>query len=190
MESVVTCGEVMFVQYPWQGVIPGRIPPIGEMGFHPCKDGHEMVLAIIGWWNDLANFIDKEELKDEKYSTQAGRFIYTPELRAIIADAFAKRGKYELFTSAQERRLPFGYAATTEDLLSDPQHKSRGYFVEVEHPKAGKLCYPGAPFKMSETPWQAGQHAPMLGQHNEEVYCNLLGYTKEDLIKLRERDII
>jgi len=65
----------------------------------------------------------------------------------------------------------------------------RKYFVDIEHPVGGKITYPGAPFKMSETPWQA-ERAPLLGEHNEEVLCRRLGYSQEDLVKLRERNII
>ena len=60
--------------------------------------------------------------------------------------------------------------------------------MEVEHPEMDWLTCPGAPALMSETPWQTGR-APLLGEHNEEVYSKL-GYTKDDLVKLRERGVI
>ena len=48
--------------------------------------------------------------------------------------------------------------------------KERGYFVEFPHPAVGTLRYPGAPFRMSETPRRQSMPAPTLGQHNEEVF--------------------
>jgi len=66
----------------------------------------------------------------------------------------------------------------------------REYFVEVDHPVAGKLKYPGAPGKLSETPWEIERPAPLLGQHNEEIYCQRLSYAREELAKLRMGGII
>ncbi|MEK7849124.1 MAG: CoA transferase, partial [Chloroflexota bacterium] len=78
----------------------------------------------------------------------------------------------------------------TRDMLQDPQYKSRDYFVQSEHPKAGPLTYAGAPFKMSETPWQVRRPAPMLGEHNEEVFCGRLGLSREELVRLRQAGVI
>ena len=61
--------------------------------------------------------------------------------------------------------------------------------VDVEHPVTGNFKYPGAPFRAEEMPWQVKRAAPLLGQHNEEVY-GALGYTKEDLVRLRETGVI
>ena len=76
-----------------------------------------------------------------------------------------------------------------EQLLDTPQHKAREYFVDIDHPETGKLTYPGAPFRLSETPWHAGR-APLLGEHNREIYCGSLGYSKDDFVKLKEEGVI
>jgi crotonobetainyl-CoA:carnitine CoA-transferase CaiB-like acyl-CoA transferase len=78
---------------------------------------------------------------------------------------------------------------TPGDLLSDPHFKERGYWAEIEHPVAGKLTYSGAPFRMEEGGWQIRKPVPLLGQHNEQVYGEL-GYSKEDLVQLRQSGII
>ena len=78
----------------------------------------------------------------------------------------------------------------TEEIMESPQHEARDFFEEVDHPVMGKVTMPGAPFKMMETPWQVPNPAPLLGQHNEEIYCGRLGYTKDDLVRLREQGII
>jgi crotonobetainyl-CoA:carnitine CoA-transferase CaiB-like acyl-CoA transferase len=76
-----------------------------------------------------------------------------------------------------------------DELMADPQYKARGFFQEIDHPLAGRLTYPGAPFRMSETPHQAGR-APLLGEHSEEIYCQRLGFDKSDLVTLRENGVI
>jgi len=76
-----------------------------------------------------------------------------------------------------------------EDVFNDPHLAARGFFVEVDHPYTGPLKYPGANFKMSETEWKAGR-APLLGEHNREVYCDRLGYSAEELVRMREQGVI
>ncbi|MFO8010360.1 MAG: CoA transferase, partial [Dehalococcoidia bacterium] len=68
--------------------------------------------------------------------------------------------------------------------------RERGFFVDVDHPVAGKVTQAGAPFIMSETQWSVERPAPTLGQHNEQVFCDRLGYSKEQLIDLRKAGII
>ena len=74
-------------------------------------------------------------------------------------------------------------------LLRDAHFRERNYWEEIEHPVAGKFIYPGAPIKMGVGGWQIRRPAPLLGQHNEEVYGDL-GYDKEDLVQLRQSGII
>ena len=78
---------------------------------------------------------------------------------------------------------------TTQELVESPQLNARGFFVEVDHPATGPLTYPGAPFKMSETPWQVGR-APLLGEHNREVFGGILGYSSSELVQLRQQGVI
>jgi CoA:oxalate CoA-transferase len=62
--------------------------------------------------------------------------------------------------------------------------------VEKDHAKTGVLKYPGAPYKLSQSPWQLKRAAPLLGEHNEEIYCGRLGYPREELARLRRGGII
>ena len=74
--------------------------------------------------------------------------------------------------------------------MNDPQLAHRGYFVEQEHPVMGTLKFPGAPFNMEATPWQAGNPAPSAGQHNGEVLAGRLGYTAGQQAWLRSQGVI
>jgi len=67
--------------------------------------------------------------------------------------------------------------------------RAREYFQEVEHPLAGRLTYPGPPFRMSEVQWRAGR-APLLGEHNREVYCGELGLSAGGLARLRAAEVL
>jgi crotonobetainyl-CoA:carnitine CoA-transferase CaiB-like acyl-CoA transferase len=63
------------------------------------------------------------------------------------------------------------------------QTRARGFFAELDHAEAGTQVYPTAPYRFSKTPW-SGRPAPLLGQDNEQVYCEGLGYSRQDLERL------
>jgi crotonobetainyl-CoA:carnitine CoA-transferase CaiB-like acyl-CoA transferase len=73
-----------------------------------------------------------------------------------------------------------------EKLFYDPQHKARGFFIEVEHLRLGRMEYPGRPFMMSETPWQVSG-APLLGEHNREILIERLGYSEEETAQMKSQ---
>ena len=113
------------------------------------------------------------------------------EFSKVLQSAFGTREKYEIFLAAhQERRLIYGVVQEPKEVLSNPQYEARAYFVELEHPVAGTATYPGAPFIMSQTPWQARSPAPTLGQHNQDVLCERLGYSLAELTRLTAAGVI
>jgi len=157
-----------------------------------CKDGYLGANAYtFQQWEQLLQWMGKPELL-EKFSTALGReYIraHAEEITEQLAPWFLDKYKDETFHAAQERRIPFAPIPTTEDLLQCPQLQAREWFATAEHPRTGPIAYPGAPFKMGQTPWRIGRPAPLLGEHNDEVYCRL-GYSKDDLVRMRERGII
>jgi crotonobetainyl-CoA:carnitine CoA-transferase CaiB-like acyl-CoA transferase len=86
-------------------------------------------------------------------------------------------------------RAPVAYVHDMADLYESPQLAAREYFHDVEHPLAGTHRYPGAPVTMSETPWRAGR-APLLGEHNGEIFTGLLGLSDDELTVLRGEGVI
>ena len=77
-----------------------------------------------------------------------------------------------------------GDAAGSEHL------RARGFFADLNHPEAGTLNYPTALFKLSRTPMRYDRSAPLLGEHNEEIFCNRLGYSRDDLVLMRRTGVI
>jgi crotonobetainyl-CoA:carnitine CoA-transferase CaiB-like acyl-CoA transferase len=100
-----------------------------------------------------------------------------------------ERNMMEIVEEAQAAGVMSTPYNTPGSLLSDPHFRERGYWKEIDHPVVGRLTYPGAPFRMGEGGWQIRRSAPLLGQHNEEVYGEL-GYSKEDLTQLRQSGVI
>ena len=75
-------------------------------------------------------------------------------------------------------------------MVNDPHLKEREFFVQTDHPVAGEVSFPGAPFNMSLTPWQLKNPAPILGQHNQEVYSGILGHSPEEIDCWHEQGVV
>jgi CoA:oxalate CoA-transferase len=99
------------------------------------------------------------------------------------------RNKNEIVAIFQKAGIPCAPLNTTEDLLADAQLADRGYFVQIDHPASGRLTYPGAPFRLMQTPFAIRRPAPLLGQHNAEVLGDL-GYDANDLAVLSAAGVI
>lgn len=189
---------IYLLGYACAGVITTRWPPPREavrmmilpQGVYPCKDGFVNTLSLPQWWPRYLEAMEMPELKDDPrfqniFSAEAGM-----EFDAIWYSWLADRTKDELFEIFRRANIASAPVNSPEDILSNPHLKAREYFTEIDHPETGKVTYPGAPIHMMETPSKARYHAPLLGQHNKEIYCDRLGYTREDLVKLRESGII
>jgi crotonobetainyl-CoA:carnitine CoA-transferase CaiB-like acyl-CoA transferase len=189
---------IYLLAYACAGVITTRWPPPREavrmmilpQGVYPCKDGFVNTLSLPQWWPRYLEAMEMPELKDDPrfqniFSAEAGM-----EFDAIWYSWLADRTKDELFEIFRRANIASAPVNSPEDILSNPHLKAREYFTEIDHPETGKVTYPGAPIHMMETPSKARYPAPLLGQHNKEVYCDRLGYTREDLVKLRESGII
>jgi formyl-CoA transferase len=85
--------------------------------------------------------------------------------------------------------IPAGAVLDNDELLHDPTLRERGMFVEIDHPTRGEIVIPGWPVKMSNSDVLVTP-APLLGQHNEEVLGEVLGYTPEKVAELREAKLI
>ena len=76
------------------------------------------------------------------------------------------------------------------DTVDDPHLAARGMFIEVDHPKAGRIKVPNFPVKFSETPGEVTSSAPLLGQNNREILTEVLGYTEEQMEELEKERVI
>jgi len=157
---------------------------------YPCRDGYAAVIsAPVRHWLKGAWIFDEPRLLDEKYRHMTDRMRHRQELEDLIRPWLNAHDKQEIFELGQAQHLAFGYLATLPEVLASPQHRSREFFVEVDHPAAGRHRYGGAPFKMSETPWRS-HRAPLLGEHNQDIYAGELAYAPGEIKGWREAGII
>ncbi len=160
------------------------------ISIYPCKDGYVAISASARPQQEqLYALIGRPELiQDERFLTPQDRIDNADIFDEMLVPWLKDRTREELFHTLSDWRIPCAPVSEPEDLLKDENYRVREFFVDIEHPVAGTLTYPGAPFKMSLTPWATGR-APLLGEHNGEV-LGRLGLGKEDLVRLRERGII
>ena len=141
-------------------------------------------------WGAVVELLDAPELDDERFSNASERLANAEELGEILDRVFESKKKQEMFYAAHQQRFIFGVIDSPEEVLDNPQFEARKYFVDLEHPEMGSIKFPGAPFLMSGTPWEARQAAPTLGQHSQEVLRDRLGYSEPEIAQLRTMEVI
>ena len=179
--------------YNYMGADKGRRPVRGS-GFEelmPARDGY-VVPSVQGSqpWETVAGLIGLEELHDPKFAAGAGRIAHGEELKALLIQGLAQWDRLPLFLASGERRLVFGMAQDAGDLMACPHLQARGFFREIDHPVVGPAPHPGMGAALSELPADAPSPAPLLGQHNAEIYRDALGYAPDDLAALRYAGVI
>jgi crotonobetainyl-CoA:carnitine CoA-transferase CaiB-like acyl-CoA transferase len=194
-ESMVSALRDTSTAFGYTGVVKWRQPrETGEISRGPVKvsDGYIMPITFGAVdWNATAEFLDAPALADEKFATSESRIANAEELEAVLSEAFLKRDKFEIFYEAhKQRRLIYGVVHDPKEVTENPQYIWREFFQEIEHPVAGNLTYPGAPFIMSDTPWAVTAPSPTLGQHNNEIYHDRLGIPHTELARLSAAGVI
>ncbi|MDR9458951.1 MAG: CoA transferase [Dehalococcoidia bacterium] len=189
-EAVASILEASLTMYHYSGFIRERTGSRHHLQcpsrVMPAKDRLMHVQAGANW-DHFSAFLEEPRLMEPRFASIL-RYNYADEVEELIQRRLEKRDSMELFVSGQEWRIPFALVLQIDELMGDPQHEARGFFQQIDHPMAGRLTYPGAPFKMSETP-PVIRRAPLLGEQNEEVYAGTLGLSKENMIDLKEHGI-
>ena len=165
--------------------------------FHsPTIDGAVYLLALRpDHWDRLASWIHEktgiEEVLDEMLKGPSTvRFPFVELVEYYCTELTKLYRSQEFFEEADRRGITVGPVNTTADLMNDPHLAARSYWVEVDHPETGPLPYAGPPFRHGETPAAIRRPAPLLGQHNDEIYGEELGLSSDRIQALRRNGVI
>lgn len=185
--------------------ITGRSTTGAKMrAIYPCRDGYINFIvyggvagratnkALVAWMQE--DNMAPQFLLDKVWDTFNIATVTQEEIDEIekpIAAFLATKTKAEFFENAIKRRM-LGYpVATAADIASDPQLKARSFWQEIEHPELGvKITYPGGFGKFSGAPCGIRKRAPLIGEHNQEVYREELGLSSAELVRLKESGVI
>ncbi len=136
----------------------------------------------------LAGELKGEEWKDPWYRQRPENIRKIDE---IFCTFLMKHTKIDLYEDGQKRGFEIAPVNTIPEVAGNVQLRKRGYFVPMEHPDlCATLEYLGPPFRLSVTPWEMKKCAPLIGEHNEEIYLHELGLNRRELLGLKEAGII
>jgi len=190
-EAVASILEGALTAYSYSGYVMQRIGPRHQ---HKCpstvmraRDRYVHIQSG-AYWDHFAALVEAPQLMEPRLAS-VFRYRYADEVEAAISPWVERHAAEEIFDRGQEWRIPVAMVLGVEELTSDPQYEARGYFQQMDHPRAGRLAYPGGPFRMSRTPAEA-RRAPLLGEHNGDIYAGMLGLPSDYIAELEEQGVI
>ncbi len=187
-------------EYPnrtFNGVVPRSGNASG--GGHPgsalrCAPGgpNDYVYLIIQpqIWEPLCNEMGRPDLiADPKYATPEARVLILDEVFRIIEAWTQQYTKYEVLERCNAHDIPCGPVLAMSELLEDQSLRARGMVAAVEHPQRGTYYTVGCPLGLSDSPVEY-RRAPLLGEHNDELLKELMGYDAAQVASLRTEGVI
>lgn len=171
---------------------------IGNRGYHSfnglfkAEDGWVMVSTATNHiWKRFVTALGKKEMADDpRYQTDMHRFREVDSIHEALNGWFEKRKVDEAIQTLQSARVPCARLNTVDKLLTDPQVQARKIVNFMNYPELGEMPIPGFPIKFSLTPGSIETPSPRLAEHNDEVYSQLLGFTKEKIDALKQNNVI
>jgi len=190
--SMATLQTANLNYYTWHGINRGRTglnhpfsdqQPSYDLNrkfprvLYPCTDGwvaHAAHLAPPTAWSDfvkwLSDYDSQQDLADNQYNDPEIRHGKQPHINDVMLSHCSKLTMQELYHSAQRYRILVQPVSSVKDLTEDEQLQYRKFFVELNHSEIGKnISYPGAPYKLSETPWKLKSKSPQIGENTKEI---------------------
>ncbi len=167
--------------------------PIGNI--LPCQDGYICSFGHVGPLDWMEADGVAGTLKDDPRWLDDPLFRRTPENIRYLDErhrAWTRlHTKQEITEGCQNMHISWAKCNTLEDLFEDKHLLERGFWIDVEHPELGATFkYPGAPYILQKTPWKMARRAPLIGEHNAEIYEKELGFTKKELSRLGAAGVI
>lgn len=196
-EAVLAMMESVVPEYTQVGFTRERtgsvLPKVAPSNAYPTKDGNILIAANQDTvFKRLAAAMGRPEMAESPdYATHHARGERQVELDDMISDWTKDFTSDEMQALMDEHGVPAGKIFKPADMFTDPQYKARNAVVKIDHEEYDKLYMQNVFPKLSETPGEIKWAGPnTLGEHNEDVYGELLGKSKQDLAKMKEAGII
>jgi len=171
---------------------PGQNSRWGSVGgLVETSDGHLIITAASDQhWQGLVEAMGSPAWAAEEWCRdEKARSEHADKIQPHIKDWAAAHTRDEIYRALQSRGTPAGPVQNAAEVRNWAQLEARKFFVELEHPEAGTLAYAGTPSRFSTLQWSPGP-APLLGQHNRDIYCDELGCSEDDLARLTRTGVI
>lgn len=175
------------------------VPPLRKGNQHPTispyetfKASDEYINIAVGndkFWHIFCDIVGLDK-NNPKFATNPDRVKNRNELFAIIQEIISRKKADEWLCLFNDHGIPSGPVLTLDKVLTHPQVLARNMVVDVDHPTCGSIKLTGIPVKLSDTPGSIKLPPPVLGQHNEEILSEMLGYDKHEIEKLLEEGVL
>jgi formyl-CoA transferase len=143
--------------------------------------------ATLEMWKIFSKILGRPELGDDPaLADRMGRVARNDELDALVEGWTEKRTKHEVMETLGDAGIPCGAVLDSGEVFTDPSLLHRRMVVDLEHPARGRYPMPGNPVRMSDSPTEV-KRAPMLGEHNAEVFGQWLGLSADELKALKDK---
>jgi len=197
LDTAVACvaGLAVAAEAKVGGMIRERQGNTSYYNFTDClkaKNGWVMIgCAGNPIWKRFLRAIGREDLKeDPRFKSDQARFENRHAIQAIAKEWVKDKTMEETMKILESARVPCAKVNNTLEMTSDPQVAAREMLVNIPYPRVGDIPVPGVVIKLSETPGAIERPGPRPGEHNEEVYAGLLGFTPQKLAELKSEGVI
>lgn len=164
-------------------------------GVYPCS-GEDRWIAICvmsdSHWQGLCRALGRSEWANTaNWKEVAGRYEDRATINALLEKETAGRDAHETMHLLQQHGVPAGVLQDAQNLVDhDPQLQHRGHWVRLNHPEIGETLYNAPPFRFSGMPSQPTRHAPLLGEHTEDILRELVGLSREEIAALAKEGVL
>jgi len=196
-ECIAAAIEPVNVRYLYDQVVvrrQGSLQWNNAFRLFPCRDGY-ILLSLFQQWDTLIEWLDSEgmaaDLKDEKWRHPEVQLREKEHIIQVLEQWTRRHTRAELMEQGQLMHFPWAAVNSIKELWDNPQLLERGFFIEVSHPEPeASFKYPGAPYKFSRSPWQISRRAPLIGEHNQQILGEELGFSSDEIADLTSRGVI
>jgi formyl-CoA transferase len=195
-EAVLNMMESLVTEYDKAGFIRERtgaiLPNVAPSNVYKTKDGLVLIAANQDTvFSRLAEAMGQPGLaSDPKYSTHGARGAHQVELDALVERWTQALTTREVLGLMDEFGVPAGLIYRAPEMLDDPHFKARDAIVTVPHPDFGELRMQNVAPKLSDTPGSIRRPSPAMGQHNDEIYLDVLGLSEQRYSELKAAKVI
>ena len=142
-------------------------------------------------WENLCNLVERPQIiADPRFASNQDRVANREDLAEVLNEAFSTRDAADWVEKLYSVGIPSGVINNIAGVFNHPQADARDLKIELDHPTAGRIAFPGYPYKFSDTPAQSHRPPPLLGEHTQEILVDLLDYSQAQVAELQEKGTI
>ena len=163
----------------------------------PCKDGYVSMIALRGSeWKRFLEIVGDGKVpdwyaQDERFQDRLKAGMeYADILDRSLSTWLMAHTREEIFARCRKEHVPFTPVRNMGEVVNCEHFNQRKYFETIDYQREKTFKCPGSPVRFSQSPWKLERPAPSLAEHNTEVYCDQLGYSKKQIVQWRRFNVI